>query len=953
MVYLYNMVKSRLCMLAVMLAFLPGELTAKLSDKYTADQPLVIVCDWGFPPYEFSNDEGLPDGFNIEVLKIILDRMNVQYKFVMKESFQSKEAFERHEADLIVDATSHYSSAPYYSTRKVLDYYRLNMVLPGGEMDVKSIKGLDRSKKVLLRTFDYATYDVVKSLSPDLQIDFCSPYEAIVGIANGKDCYFIWGEGPIKWIVNKMGIYNVRVNELDIPLSEMHIVGYDKQLIDEIDDLFSRFEQEGRIERLYDKWFHPEIEHNDTSPIVFYVFCGVMLLVFALFLLNRLAIARANAATRRASEVEHVILQSLSMSHYAIIEFDTASGLFHNLHGMVLPKKGVTRSEMLEHLHPDDRAMVSRFFASMLNETESTAALNVRWLPFEVEGQPVVNKANSWHMIQGHAIAETDKKGVRHVFCALKYVTKEVEEERESRRLVNNYNKIFETSLVAMSFYDKDGWLIDLNQKMREICSFGRGGETYFHQMNLFETPYFRDDLNPNMTDHFHVCQHVRYGDMHLDKFLELKVRPVFDDNGQLTYYTVTARDVGDERAIHMEQRRHDAELKEINKQISAFEEQLHYLLEHSDMWVWMSNIKNKTIVFTRSLREKDFIVSFDEFIQGFVPEVREEAFRAYGEMKGVDESFRTTYEFEKSPVSGSHQWLSASGVPLYDDAGKVTGHIGFTRDVTRLMEAQQKLRQETKRADESGKLKSAFLANMTHEIRTPLNAIVGFSDLLQMIDEPNERYEFIRIICNNCDMLLRLIDDIIEASNMNQGPLAIEPHKVDFASAFKDICQTLAQRVQEPGVKFIVDNPYQSFVTCLDKGRMQQVITNFTTNAVKYTHQGHIKVGYAYLSFADLKERVKSSLLDQQIMPFSGIYMYCEDTGEGIPKEKQTAVFERFVKLNDYVQGTGLGLSICKSIADRCGGRIGVNSEGEGKGSTFWIWIPCQCENAIETVNQ
>jgi signal transduction histidine kinase len=268
-------------------------------------------------------------------------------------------------------------------------------------------------------------------------------------------------------------------------------------------------------------------------------------------------------------------------------------------------------------------------------------------------------------------------------------------------------------------------------------------------------------------------------------------------------------------------------------------------------------------------------------------------------------------------------------------------------------MLAQMKLREETERAEDSGKLKSAFLANMTHEIRTPLNAIVGFSDLLQMIDEPNERYEFIRIIRNNCDMLLRLIDDIIEASNMNQGPLAVEPHKVDFASAFKDICQTLAQRVQEPGVEFIVDNPYQSFVTCLDKGRMQQVITNFTTNAVKYTHQGHIKVGYAYLSFADLKERVKSSLLDQQIMPFSGIYMYCEDTGEGIPKEKQTAVFERFVKLNDYVQGTGLGLSICKSIADRCGGRIGVNSEGEGKGSTFWIWIPCQCENAIETVNQ
>ena len=170
--------------------------------------------------------------------------------------------------------------------------------------------------------------------------------------------------------------------------------------------------------------------------------------------------------------------------------------------------------------------------------------------------------------------------------------------------------------------------------------------------------------------------------------------------------------------------------------------------------------------------------------------------------------------------------------------------------------------------------------------------------------------------------MLIRLIDDIIEASNMSHGSIAIEPTDVDFAVVFNDICQTLSQRVQEPGVSFIADSPYDSFPTRLDKGRMQQGITNFTTNAVKYTREGHIRVGYRYED--------------------GGILMYCEDTGAGIPKEKQAAVFERFVKLNEFVQGTGLGLAICKSIAKRCNGKIGVNSEGEGKGSTFWIWIPC-----------
>ena len=308
----------------------------------------------------------------------------------------------------------------------------------------------------------------------------------------------------------------------------------------------------------------------------------------------------------------------------------------------------------------------------------------------------------------------------------------------------------------------------------------------------------------------------------------------------------------------------------------------------------------------------------------------------AFGHMQGADVTFNTTVKFDKLPISKGSQWLTANGIPIYEDDGTLKGHFGIARDVTKLMEAQEKLRMEKQQADESGKLKSVFLANMTHEIRTPLNAIVGFSDLLQLVDDPDEHREFIRIIRNNCDMLLRLINDIIEASNMSQGQLVIDAKQVDFATVFSDICQTLAQRVQEPGVEFITDNPFQTFITTLDKGRMQQVITNFVTNAVKYTHQGHIKVGWDYTT--NPKESDSG---------LKGIYMYCEDTGEGIPQDKQSAVFDRFVKLNDYVQGTGLGLSICKSIADRCQGSIGVKSEGKGHGSTFWIWIPCEHETA------
>jgi signal transduction histidine kinase len=228
--------------------------------------------------------------------------------------------------------------------------------------------------------------------------------------------------------------------------------------------------------------------------------------------------------------------------------------------------------------------------------------------------------------------------------------------------------------------------------------------------------------------------------------------------------------------------------------------------------------------------------------------------------------------------------------------------------------------------------MKSAFLANMTHEIRTPLNAIVGFSDVLPLLTTPEERQEMINLIMDNCDMLLRLVNDMQDAAKLDvSGTVEIVPMKTDFSKYFDHLCQQLKERMREPAIEFLTDNPYPTYVTVLDEMRIRQVYTNFVTNAVKYTLQGHIKVGYR----KEWREENGESL--------EGLYLYCEDTGDGVPKEMQDKLFERFFKLNDYIQGTGLGLSICKAIAKASHGQIGMHSEGQGQGSTFWMWIPCQ----------
>jgi len=956
MIYIYNKVKAAVrqtILLAGLLWCLPTVLCAQLSAKYTADHPVIIMCDWAFPPYEFSNDKGQPDGYHVDVLKAIFKQMDIPYKIIMKEYFLITESFERHEADLITDYCSQYQSAPYYPSSNILEFYQLKVASSDKQPVPNPRLGTDGAGPVILKTYDYATRNILSGMFPDIEVEFHSPNEILAIIAKGEDYKFVWGEEPIKWVIRELNLKGISIHSLDIPINEMHFVGYDEMLVNEIDDRYSRMEQSGELEKLHNKWFHPELVHNDESPVAIWIALGIAFLTICLFLLNRLAKRRAKAATLQAKEQDSMMLQALSMSKYAIIEYDTESNRFCNRHGLVIPQEGASQNEMINHIHPDDRHAVSKYFYELVNGIASTAKLNIRWRPFDMEGQPAKPADTPWQYIQGHAIVEKTNRGKKtHILCTMKYVTKEIREELANSELGSRYTKMFDTTLVAMSFYDKNGRLLDLNQEMRNICNFDQEGEKYFRETNLFENPFFRDDLDPKSMEPFHTCQHMHYPEMGLDRFLEVIVRPVVNEYGELAYYTITVRDVTDERAIMMEQRRHDKDLQEVNQQINAYQRQLQYLLKHSDMYVWQFDINTRHIGFSRSLDALDFYVSRDEYLNWLAEGERESADKNLIETMMQGKDFNTVHHFNQTAVNDHPCWYALSGIPAYKNK-QLTGYFGIARDITSLMEAQQKLRRETRRADESGKLKSIFLANMTHEIRTPLNAIVGFSDLFQAVEEPEERHEFIRIIRNNCDMLLRLIDDIIEASNMNQGPLAVNAQQVDFATAFNDICQTLAQRVQEPGVQFIVDNPYQSFITKLDKGRMQQVITNFTTNAVKYTRQGHIKVGYDYLSFSELKSKVQAPQLESQHMPFSGIYMYCEDTGAGIPKEKQAAVFERFVKLNDYVQGTGLGLSICKSIAERCGGRIGVTSEGEGHGSTFWIWIPCHKGSALAKSSQ
>lgn len=644
------------------------------------------------------------------------------------------------------------------------------------------------------------------------------------------------------------------------------------------------------------------------------------IIVFAIcWGLNRISILRIRKNTRRAREISTVMKQTLNLSGDYVLRLSLADRLAHNLHGDFLPENGMTFEESRDYMHPDDWPLYVEFLRTLMSGKQKKAECDFRW-------NAGTKDKPEWRNMHDLAIAEYANERVHtptNIFSTLTDKTEYLMREKEEQLLNEKYRKVYEQSIVGLAFYDKDGNLMTTNRKMREILKFQSENDPFYYNSTIYDMPDFRDVINRRKIEELWFCTKSVIVERGVNCYTELRLHPIYDEHDELVYITFSIRDITQERELYLKNKRNDAEIRSRSQAIQQYEQELQYLMESCDMRFWRASFANRTITFHKGLSTAEREMTFDELAEQFF----DEELRAYYKNpENVERVGAMTRLCKTRPFfheGREYQWNIFDSVPYRNEAGELTGTYGLIRNVTPLIEKQEQLRRETERANESGHMKSVFMANMTHEIRTPLNSIVGFSDVLPMMTTPEEKQEIVKVIMNNCDMLLRLINDILAVSTLDSDGIKIMKQEVDFAKTFDEICLSLTERVQTPGVEFIKDNPYETLKAKLDPGRIQQVITNFVTNAVKYTQQGHIKVGYR-------KED-------------NGLYIYCEDTGAGIPKEAQQKVFERFVKLNDYVQGTGLGLAISKAIVERCNGRIGVNSEGEGKGSTFWMWVPCE----------
>ncbi len=920
--------------LAAAIALYPKEATASEPDepkaaKYTTENPLVYEDIYDLPPYTFLNRDGEPAGFNIDLIKTILKRLDIPYVIRLKNTANAYNDLKEGKSDLMLGMRTEYHSQFGKYGRNVVALFT-HGVAPPKDFDpgIRELKDIKKTKVAVQNNSVSHRTAVSVGLAGNV-IPHDDIYDIIQQTAAKDSGLVLWNTLSLNYIIKLHGLSNLTVTPISMPNGDYRFMSHDEDLLRRVDSVFETLIINEELQPIRNKWFYPDVKQSGIPPVVWYIVWSLTGIILLLIIYNRISHIQINRINKANEDQSRRLELYLKTGKIKIWTYDIEQKMFKTFMTSGENQEEYTRLGFSVFFNDDDYKQLCAAIDDVATRRKKTANTLTRC------HKPTTPDIDHYFEIKISVLHS--KGGIPVTLLGIQQnVTDEKRRHIEMRNLLLRHDTVFNTVTEDMAYFDSSGILTDINDKACKTFGITDKKSLIAGKISINDMPPYSDfDISKPEKCHSSIIidEHDRKrtgGNTPAlkipeeIKYYEYMVLPIFKDDGTLRGILTIGRDVTwVARNIQIEHKKEQRIIADTARQ-HEYISNINYALEISQ--IWLVNYYPKTRIFEMTHNIEKPALKFSQLrcVMTVDMEDRNRAANLINRLdRGVAERLYIKLKTRLKDKKGKNVYIQINLIPICDSDGKTDHYFGLCRDVSMLEETETRLTQEMEKARDAENVKTAFMKNVSYEIRTPLYSVMGFAEMFNIEHSKEDETVFMEEIRKNSTLLLNLINDILFLSRLDANMVEFNSVPTDFAGMFTAFCMNGWSRGLKEGVKPVTKEAYEQLVIDIDQQRIEYVVETLAQNSAVFTENGFVSGRYEY--HHDCLE------------------ISMEDSGAGIPAETLKTIFTN-MNANESTEECGLRikLQICRKIVEKMGGTMDIESE-LGKGTTVWIRIPCK----------
>ena len=920
--------RAMMMLLSVHLSLAVGFAQSDTTRVFSESSPLIYEDVWDLWPYSFLNDNGDPDGFNIDLIRLMMKDLNIPYVIRLKPSSEAYHDLKEGKSDLMLGLAQGFHDEFGMYSKNAVTLFTQSVVTPMNKpVEIKAFRDLGKpGLKVIVNDSSLCHHLMIDygwgaNALPDKDIG-----EAIQRVSAKGEGQIVWNTLSLKWLINRYHIDDLELTPVNMPHGEYKFMSNNQQLLDKLDEAYTRLYTNDKIQPLQDKWFYPERQNMDEPTGMWYLLGGGLLLL--VFMVVYVISYRIQDRKIRLENIKRnnrlaLILQT-SQVHIWTYDIKTNQFSWHNDNGQVAYTYSI--EEFSQRYSREDFVSLKSALEKLAEtrktdeeEEEKEIELNLRAKDLETipAGEQSLGMGGDTNDRDYHivlSVLSRDKNGNPAVIIGTK---KDVTEEQQQKRLDEErtlrYWSIFYTPILGIILFNKDGRLVNINPKACDI--FGCNAEETIEEGIDIHSMFNIDIQDLEDMDGYQATQTVSD-----DMITEFRLMTIHDDAGEMLGVFAFCRDITMSVSSKDQEKEVQMKIDALHDEQRQYDEILNATISDTDIRQVTYSPDSHTLTIYRGTDTIQHALTQTRCMTLVDEQSQRQAMRLLNDMddyedKVVDCNIRTTLR----STGGRPLILYFRLEPCHDNDGKVKEYQGMLRDISEMDWIGRQMDQQTAKVQEVEKTKNSLVKSMVQEIRNPMSAVVNHVAQINDDSSSANEPELCKAIQQNADYLLHIVDNILYLSRLEARMVEINRQPQNFAELFEPQCNTGWMKFMNADTQYIVENPYEQLTVDIDAENLGHVIEQVTRNAAQHTKRGTVRARYDYIG--------------------RRLIISVDDTGEGIPEDELTQIQEE--ELGGAHNTKGLGLAITKELIRQMGGTFEISSE-EGSGTTIYIMIPC-----------